>query len=386
MPTNYKILLIEDDANVAATVRDHLGEQFGNLDITVEQNLNNAVNALVQAEPDAVILDLIEGPLQAADIAGNLGWQEIWNHRFVPLIVYTASAQDTDPPLPTDHPFIVRIQKGQADSINEVSNRLRHYLPYMESVRELSVSASRSMHMVLKETAPLLWKGGMPDQAQTQLFSRILKRRIAASADISLDSPDLKLSHWEQFIYPPLESDLLTGDLLRVADQPWDNPDAYRVVLTPSCDLVRRNGSAKVEAILVARSVSLTEMWAKCQIKKPDSDPNKKEAEKLLSLWLTELIPRSGILPLPDFPNILPFMAINLRALDLIQYDSIKGFEDGTSVPIYERIVSVDSPFREALVWAYMHVACRTCLPDREIEPWIAGAIEAYSNLINKQQ
>lgn len=382
MHDTFKILLIEDDDSVAITVRDNLIEQYTNIAVTIEPDLNNAVDILKQIEPDAVILDLIKGRLDTGDMTGNLSWNEIWNHRFVPLIVYTASTQETDPPLPTEHPFVVRIQKSQANSVIEVVKKLGQYFPYMQAVKELSVSISKDMHRVLTETAPLLWKEETPDASYSPLFSRVLRRRVAASFDSTTGSTDQKLNCWEQFIYPPLETDLLMGDFLRLTGRRWDDPSAYRITITPSCDLVRRNGIAKVPKVLVAKCVDLTVLWEKCNIKKPSSTSAKKRATEHLTLWLSDSIPRSGLMPLPDFPSILPHMAIDLRGLELIMYSEIKGFEtDTANIATYERVVSVDSPFREALAWAYMHVACRPGVPDREIEPWVSGLIETYKHL-----
>ena len=149
MPDIFTILLVEDDGSVASTVKDNIEEQCENVRVEIEPSLGNAVESLKRIKPDAVVLDLIEGPLTGGDMAGNLGWREIWNHRFVPLVVYTASANETEPPLPEGHPFVVRIAKGDASSVNQVVSKMNEYLPYMKSVRNITDTMTQDVHRVL---------------------------------------------------------------------------------------------------------------------------------------------------------------------------------------------------------------------------------------------
>ena len=385
MAENFTILIVEDATHVADTIKEGLTDKFSNVSVEIEHDLNNAVIALNRFAPDAVILDLIQGPLQGGSMAGNLGWQELWNHRFVPLIVYTASPLDTDPPLPPEHPFVVRIAKGNPNSLNEVLEKVGDYLPYMEAVKKLTESVTQIIHGALTKAAPLLWKTGDEETARNDIFSRVLTRRIAASIDASNASTDRKLCHWEQFIYPPLEKNLLMGDFLHDTSQPWDDPESYRVILTPSCDLVRHNGTAKAEKVMVARCVGLPAFWDACQINTPTNESDEKKALSKLTSLLNDSLPRGGLLPSPDLPTILPIMAINLRALELMKYADVEGFDGGNGgQPGFKRIVSVDSPFRESLAWAYMHVAGRPGLPDREVTTWAQAMIAAYKQTITR--
>lgn len=43
----------------------------------------------------------------------------------------------------------------------------------------------------------------------------------------------------------------------------------------------------------------------------------------------------------------------------------------------FERIASVDSPFRELVTWSYLQVAGRPGLPDRDLDEWAEGIDEA---------
>ena len=53
---------------------------------------------------------------------------------------------------------------------------------------------------------------------------------------------------------------------------------------------------------------------------------------------------------------------------------------DGSDVD-YVRVASVDSPFREMVAWAYMQVAARPGLPERNWDAWADEVFQAVSAL-----
>ena len=55
------------------------------------------------------------------------------------------------------------------------------------------------------------------------------------------------LAGWEQYLFPPVSDDILLGDVLKDAEGKDDDPTLFRVVLTPSCDLVRTDGRESSE-------------------------------------------------------------------------------------------------------------------------------------------
>ena len=44
------------------------------------------------------------------------------------------------------------------------------------------------------------------------------------------------------------------------------------------------------------------------------------------------------------------------------------------------RIASIDSPFRELVAWAYLQIACRPSLPDRDFDSWRDEIVEDVKN------
>lgn len=364
-----KILIIEDDPGVSETLKDNLQEQHPELDVVIQGDFAEALSSTRTEQPDAVILDLLQGPPSSGVLAGNIPWKEIWEHRFVPLLVYTASAEETDPPLPNEHPFVKRIQKGQANSAQAVMAELTAFLPYLRCVAEQRDKLVLTMHRVLKETATAIWKSGLPMPERERVLGRALYRRVVAAADATMTAGSEKLQPMEQYVYPPVESDLLMGDVLRVSGAAWDDPTAYRVVLSPSCDLARRDQGQATGRVLIAECVSTGTLSAKWNLSATDE-----KAKKHLLGLLTQA-QKDGLVPLPGLPGVLPTMALDLKLLHLMDYSTIEGFTPSGQLgnalePAFRRIASVDSPFREFLGWAYLQVACRPGVPDREWLKW----------------
>lgn len=64
-------------------------------------------------------------------------------------------------------------------------------------------------------------------------------------------------------------------------------------------------------------------------------------------------------------------MAANLRDLQLVPMQQIG---NGTE---FSRIAAIDSPFRELVAWAYLQIACRPGLPERDLSSWAKEIIQA---------
>ena len=67
-------------------------------------------------------------------------------------------------------------------------------------------------------------------------------------------------------------------------------------------------------------------------------------------------------------------MMADLRDLELIPLAKIDGIHGGKE---YARIASIDSPFREAVTWAYLQNAGRPGLPDRDLEAWCGEILDS---------
>jgi hypothetical protein len=182
--------------------------------------------------------------------------------------------------------------------------------------------------------------------------------------DMQTDSTAQIMYGWEQYIYPPLESSLLTGDVIQLAEGAQTDPSSYRLVLTPSCDLQMNNGKCKVKDVLVAKCSHIDRFTAAIL---SGSKLKKEKLPEFLPRFLSEPH-QGGYIPLPDYGSVLPAMTASLRDLELIPLQNVDA--SGSGGKSYVRIASVDSPFREFITWAYLQIIGRPGMPDRDLQAW----------------
>src|SRR5205809_8124782 len=116
----------------------------------------------------------------------------------------------------------------------------------MDCRREVEEDLKKKIRTVLSKTAPVIWNSTKDHTTKrSELLVRSARRRLAAAMDMKTESTEQVMYSWEQYIYPPLEESLLTGDVLRTKDEVVSAPTAHRLVLTPSCDLQMNNGKCK---------------------------------------------------------------------------------------------------------------------------------------------
>lgn len=362
-----RILIIEDMEEPRERLKLTIERTLKSAEVELQPNFEEALKDMLPPRSfEAVVLDLFVGdPEGEGNKQGQRVWEEIWKRKFVPVIIYTGGECDLDPPIPLDNPFVKCIRKSELDSDKIVAEHLRTISPYMFALREVEEELNKVIRSVLAKTSPHIWQSTDADeQTRSELLVRSARRRLAATMDMKTASTDESMLGWEQYIHPPLEDCLLTGDILKAKDAPTTEPASYRLVLTPSCDMQINKGKCKVEQILVAKCTDIGEYTSSV------IDNYKVKAKDL-----TEKLPRylsephqGGFIPLPEYKPIIPCMAADLRALELIPIANIDAIDDtGKS---FKRIASVDSPFREHMTWAYLQIVGRPGMPERDLTRW----------------
>ena len=71
-------------------------------------------------------------------------------------------------------------------------------------------------------------------------------------------------------------------------------------------------------------------------------------------------------------------MALDLRDLELIPASDVG--KDTDTGKKYERIASVDSPFREYIAWAFLQIGCRPGIPPRDMSSLVAALAAMCDN------
>ena len=367
-----RILIVDDDKQVAEVIKRRLEEQIDSSTVETEESFDAARERIREFQPDLLVLDLLEGDL-TGNVASGLTKVRSRLKRFVPLVFFSALGEPPDD-APAG-PFEKFISKNEDNAENRLIEEIRLFAPHIAALQQVEANIHTVAMEVLEKAAGPIWELEDDATKRTDLLNRSVKRRIAASIDSASLSDGEALSPWEQYIYPELGTDLLMGDVLRRREADVRDPGTYRLVLTPSCDLVMRNGKAKVDRILVAHCVSIEAFLHASKVSQ--NRLNDRGERDGLERALTQ--PQSdGFIALPGYPSVLPYMAVKLRKLELL-FITDEGFE-GADGATYDRVASIDSPFREALSWAYLQIAGRPGLPDRNNKVWVEGIRDALGS------
>ena len=382
-----KILIIEDDKRVSTVLKDEIEEKFssGNPNLIIkESGFKNASEEVDSLEPDAVILDIsVPGTFPEEEEPGIEIIEKIWNNKFCPLIIYTSVPDEIDDASEVrQHPFVKILDKGSNSERNAVAE-LDYFIHHIEALNKAAEGFRNTYHRSMRHLAPYVFNvPNITEQERVELLSRSGKRRFAALCDQDINNKS-GLEPWEQYIFPPLNDDLLLGDIIQKNDAEFSDAGSFRIILTPSCDLVISNDRKaedrdktdnEVKSVLVAKCYPISQALEKVSLKT-------KNEETLISRLLNPGY-YGVIVPFPELSNTIPLMAANLKELDLIPIDKIaKERDDDLNLADYDykRIASLDSPFRELISWAYQQVACRPGLPDRDVRAWAGKIAEAIS-------
>ena len=360
------VLIIDDEPDVAEIIKATVESDNSEIFCTIEADFNKAAEQIAKFRPDAIVLDLMEGH-RSRNLPGESTWKSIWNKTFCPIVIYTGSDADLDPPVPPNHPFVKRIPKGSGSQALVLA-ALREFGPAVASVKRLRDEVDAVIHKVLRDTAG---DGHMPMEDETYLL-HVGRRRIAATMDDPTIDGERKMASWEQYLVPAIGESPLTADLLVKQGSDRSKPESYRLILSPSCDMAR---GGKVKSVLVANCHPPKTMLDK--FRSAVKERNETEFLKQLTQLVLSQGSWNGWMPLPSFASLLPAAVANLKDLELLPFTSIG--QGNSTTHEYLRVASIDSPFREQVAWAYLTTAARPGMPDRDLASWAAEFVKAGS-------
>lgn len=367
-----EVLFIDDNKDSIAPAMDVFQS---NKAICQNINFDEYKSRLSSFKPDIIVLDMMNGGAieDPTGSCGNSIYSQIWDNSFCPIIIYSANPDLSNAP---DHPFIRKVQKGHG-SESAVWDAAKNFSPYLLQMDKLNSEFDAILNKTLRDTAPAVFSSNQIDDEE--IFLRVTRRRIAAEMDGGIDS-EKTLKPYEQYIFPVVGHDWLQGDIIR-----HKRNKSFFLVLTPSCDLVKRNGKIKAGTILCAKCCCYkkhliapflkTKKQDDCKMcesehcgdKKSKCDAEKaevlhrKQVDEITSLLNAGIVGKYFVLP--KIGTIIPDLLANLKDFHLI---TVNQMDD------YERIVSIDSPFREQLSWVFVSIAGRPGMPDRDFASWAA--------------
>lgn len=360
------IVFVEDEESSIAPVLRLIKEEEPKIE-TRTFDFDEGQQAIRSIRPDIVVLDLWEGDPSENRNRGSEHLEYVWEQQFCPVIVHSAS-----PDVPPEHKnaFVRVVTKGQ-HSPECVLEAIRELRPHVQALKEAEEDIRDSFSIAMRDVAPSTFDIFEDDDQRRDAIRRAGRRRLAALMD-EVSAEGEALASWEQYICPPVSQDLLLGDILREAKGDSNNPDIFRVVLTPSCDLISSEGrQPKVSNVLVARCCSMANGLGLTSLGNLGASGLKK---RLVSTVLSKGYFET-VIPFPALEGRIPTMMASLRDLELIPLSDI-GLKDKPLL----RVASLDSPFRELVSWAYVQVAGRPGLPDRDFAAWRDEIISVYGN------
>lgn len=348
----HRILFVEDKPDSIATLIRHL-ERAGLLREKATVLFDEADKALQGFRPDIVVLDLLDGDGTAgSDAKGNSTLKMIWNSRFCPIVIYSAQTELAEPGDWSGHPFIAAVKKG-AGSPEFVAKAIEAFADPVNYLQQAEYEVSGIYARALRDVAPIAYLASNEAKDRAEMIRRGGRRRLAAAMDLSESVIDI--APWEIYIFPPMAARVKLGDILRLRDGHPNDPTAFRIVLTPSCDMARDGNPRQAEALL-AKCVTCDTGLAAADMMgaKPDR----------IQTHLLNAGHKDGILPLPALAGHVPDMMADLKRLEVVPLVEIGADKK------YVRVASIDSPFRELVSWAYQGTACRPGLPVRALKSW----------------
>ena len=360
-----KILFIEDRAETIEPADELIRREFAEADTEI-CNFEEADSRLRSLRPHLVILDLIKDEDAAESVVEGLNtFEAIWDRNFCPVIVYSARKEEYDNTRPP-HPLVMSEQKGTGSEIRIVE-AIRKLSPYINALTKTENIVRESLSDAMRDTAIRAFQTTTSPQRLADIVTRSSRRRIAAMMDEPAPG-ESRLASWEIYIYPPVSDQKLLGDILRRNKGNFNDPDSFRVVLTPSCDMVDTGTQRpRVNKVLVAKCCPMSDVIQRMGMQDAGAARLKEELpRRMLNQGYFQ-----DFIPLPPLDGEIPAMAANLKDLDLIPIVYI-----GTGRK-FTRVASVDSPFREQVAWAYLQIAGRPGLPERDTSTWAQDIIKA---------
>ena len=351
-----KVLIVDDDPVSVKGIIDHCEDQHWNNKIA---DFNDCFKEIMISDPDVIVLDWCADP---GDNSGMAILESIWTNGYRPVVIFSGNIDIiTLPEEYTNSGLIKMISKGDETPVNDFLDNLKDSHSAISSFRK---ELGKSVIEAFRVLDPIQKASG--DYLGDDVIKYLLAKRAVNYFD--LEKIDVLLPAWAIYQYPPAVNAFLTVcDILRKATPDTDFktigvPEDYVVLLTPSCDLVVSEGRRpKVENVLYANCKDIVGSkfgGIKSESKKKDALRTGKENE----------------FALPALEDVLPNMIVDMKRLGTVNINRIavdmKTFGAEKERYEYVRICSVDSPFREQMVWNFLNNAGRIGVPDRDFATW----------------
>lgn len=363
-----RLLIIEDNIDTVQGIMDEADDNNWECKLSTFEEANNCINTF---SPDIIVLDWMYDTEEVDK--GNDILNKIYSSLFIPTIIFSAIEKTImlDEDIRTN-PLISKISKGDEQPVIDV---IHSWIPYLEAIRDFK----KDLNSALLSAIDVIGFFLSTEDPGKAIVEYMLNKRANYFFDQETVCIDDIPPVWIAYEYPPMKGSILSGDVIRKIPQDRSilmeegSPEEYFVVLTPSCDIERATDEKK---ILLAKCCASDQFLKTSNYKKEDMmrisiEEKKEKKAREFSKVLNKGYNNSGEFILPQLPKRIPNITVNLRELELVELGKIalseKNIQENN---IYYRVASLDSPFREHIIWAYMQTACRPGLPNRDTFTW----------------
>jgi CheY-like chemotaxis protein len=252
LTTKWRVLLVDDDIEIHAAVAEFAvgrGTETHGYSIECVADFEDGLTRLITSPPDVVILDVRNFHIRSSasgeesaedDTAGRLLYERLSEHRFVPVVFFTAVehlVRDLhEPPLRS----VLEKTSGYRSLFDALDEVIDSGLPAV--LRDLDTHVAAVICRYIGEYVRGQWQALASAGVTSQHLGRQLVELLAASLRRAVDeSTDSDLARrlaigddWHPalyYVHPPIGDRLDTGDVVHV------NDNLYGVVVTPSCTL-----------------------------------------------------------------------------------------------------------------------------------------------------
>ena len=262
MNNSIDLLIVEDADDQIKTIEtsvDLFNRKNENISIIahIKKNLEDGLKAISTNDFDAAIVDL-KLSSQSQEIEGNKIINEIMKRQRFPIVVWSGFSEDLDEEIENQKSVFLKIyNKGVMvdvilNEIVELYNRL-HNTPIMNVLGKTGLIDKKFNEIFWTHfTHSLSYWENLPPEDMEKTLLRYMSVHLSEYLTINQDGEFEmfeKYSPAEFYIIPPISNSLRTGDIVMHKDS-----KLHYLILTPSCDLVKRkeNGKRKAENIIMA--------------------------------------------------------------------------------------------------------------------------------------
>lgn len=351
-----KVLIVDDDPVSVKGIADYCEEQ--NWDNTIV-DFEKCFKVIMTSDPDVIVLDWCSDP---GDESGMKILESIWTNGYRPVVIFSGNVEIIELPEEYKNSGLIKvIKKGNEAPVKTFLEGLKESYSAISSFRK---ELGKSLIEAFRVLEPVQKASG--NYLGDDVIKYLLAKRAVNYFD--LEKMNVPLPAWAIYQYPPvIDTFLSVCDILRKVNVETELTEVgisseYIVVLTPSCDMVISEGrSAKVENVLFAECTEIS----RSKIGQISKEARKQEALKS---------GKENEIALPALKSVLPDMVVDMKRLGTVNISKIAVnsnlFVAEKEKYKYVRICSIDSPFREQIIGAFLNNAGRIGVPDRDFATW----------------